>query len=171
MTIEQTIQNLLEEIREELRGEYQQQGHKLTGKLIGELRIEVTTGISGTTGRIYAVPYARYLETGVAPSRIPFSPGSAKRTSKYIDALIDYWKKRGRTPAEAKRAAFATANKQKREGMPTRSSFRFSRNGRRTGAIRTVRKKTEQRVITVIQDELTEELKVTISEGIQKAFA
>lgn len=171
MTIDQIIENLLEDIRGDLRKEYEQQGHKLSGRLIRELRIEVTNSVSGTVGRIYAVPYARYLETGVAPSKIPFSPGSGKRTSKYIEALIDYWKKRGRTPADAKRAAFATANKHKREGMPTRSSFKFSRNGRRTGAIREVRKANEQRVISIIQEELSNDIRVTISEGIKTAFA
>ena len=56
--------------------------------------------------------------------------------SKYIDGLTDFAKKRfGLNDKEAQSAAFAIAKKQKKEGMPTKNSFKFSKNGKRTGFI------------------------------------
>jgi hypothetical protein len=43
---------------------------------------------------------------------------------------------RGLGSREALSAAFATAKKHKREGMPSRGSYAFSSNGRRTGFVK-----------------------------------
>jgi len=82
--------------------------------------------------------YGLSMEFGVKPQNIPYSPGSGAGTSKYIQGLISFWNKRGVTGREGILAAFATARKHKKEGMPTRSSFAFSTTGARTGFASTV---------------------------------
>lgn len=115
-----------------------QQGHFLTGRLADSLVLKYKIGNARIFAELLALEYGVYVNKGVPASRIPFTRGRGKsrgRRSKYIAGLISYWRKRGITEAkEAKRAAFATAHKHKKEGMPTKASARFSKNGKRTGA-------------------------------------
>ena len=82
--------------------------------------------------------YGLFVERGVRANRIPYGRYSGRKTSKYIQGLIRFFKLKGKSEKESKRLAFMTANAHKREGMPTRASYRFSRNGRRVGAVRYV---------------------------------
>lgn len=116
--------------------ELEDQGHVLTGKLRDSIQVqarevenEVIRGIM--TGE----PYGLALNDGVPGENIPYTRGSGAKSSKYIDGLIRFFKLRGKSDIEAKRAAFATANVHKKEGMPSRGSFRYSKNGRRKGFI------------------------------------
>jgi len=119
-----------------LREEYEMQGHKLTGNLSQSISTEAEATATGAVLRVLMLEYGVYLSTGVSASRIPYSPGSGARSSKYIAGLTEFAKKRFRVgQKEATRIAFAIARKHKQEGMPTKASFRFSRNGRRAGAI------------------------------------
>jgi hypothetical protein len=70
----------------------------------------------------------------VSASNIPFSGVGGGGKSAYIQGLIAYALKklRVRTMTEAKSAAFAIAYTQKKEGMPTSGSLRFSSTGKRT---------------------------------------
>lgn len=129
-----SINELATDIKAKLIAEFKEQGHQLTGNFVNSIEFDVVIE-AGNFEIIYSYPkYGVYLRNGVRPSRIPYSGRgkgrvSGGKTSKYIQALIDYARKRGmRNP---KRAAFAIAAKHKREGMPTRNSYRFSRNGRR----------------------------------------
>jgi hypothetical protein len=115
--------------------QWKAQGHNLTGNAIQQLETRIVAGgdivIQG-----YVVDYMANINAGVTAARIPYSPGSGARTSKYIAGLIDYVKKRmGKSDKEAKSIAFAIASKHKREGMPTKASKRFSSTGKRTGFI------------------------------------
>jgi hypothetical protein len=119
-----------------LREEYEMQGHKLTGNLSQSISTEAEATATGAVLRVLMLEYGVYLSTGVSASRIPYSPGSGARSSKYITGLTEFAKKRfGVGQKEAVGIAFAIARKHKQEGMPTKASFAFSRNGRRTGAI------------------------------------
>jgi hypothetical protein len=119
-----------------LREEYEMQGHKLTGNLSQSISTEAEATATGAVLRVLMLEYGVYLSTGVSASRIPYSPGSGARSSKYIAGLTEFAKKRfGVGQKEAVGIAFAIARKHKQEGMPTKASFAFSRNGRRTGAI------------------------------------
>lgn len=137
MQLEQTLQSELARITDLLKSELSAQGHRNTGRLERSFTYEVKREGDLLTGRISANEYAIYLEFGVPANRIPYSPGSGARSSKYIAGLINYFTTKGLPANEARSAAFATARAHKREGMPTRASFAYSTNGRRTGFMRT----------------------------------
>lgn len=113
------------------------QGHRLTGSLIQSLEADVQTA-QGIVINVLGNAYGTVLDTGVSADKIPYSGrratrGRSAKKSKYITALIEYARRRmNADPREAKRIAFAIAAKHTREGMPTRSSYRYSRTGKRT---------------------------------------
>lgn len=131
--IESSLKELAEFMIEDLQKELSEQGHILTGRLRDSIEL---TGINLSKGIQEAFvsleDYYSILDSGVKANRIPYNPGSGRKSSKYIDALINFWMlKKGLSQEEAKRAAFATARKHLREGMPTQSSWQASQNGRR----------------------------------------
>lgn len=137
--------------------ELRDQGHSLTGDLIQSLEYKVRENATGVGIDFLANQYGEYLNTGVPASRIPYKPGGPKRggTSKYIQALIRYVERRmGLRGKEATGVAFAIARRHSREGMPTRASYRFSKNSRRTGW-----------VDVVIENE-TEKIEQTVTEFV-----
>lgn len=119
-----------------LRDELNQEGHRASGSLERSFRAEITENdTEGFLGVIFANDYWTILEDGVSAGRIPYTPG--KRTgassSKYIQGLLN-WAAIVRPELddeERKGFVFAVATKQSREGMPTRGSYSFSRNGER----------------------------------------
>lgn len=112
------------------------QGHELTGSAVRDMETKIIKTAKGWTIEGYLNDYMAYLNTGVTAARIPYSPGSGARTSKYIAGLQRYAKMRmGVSDKEALSIAFAIASKHKREGMPTRGSARFSSTGKRTGFV------------------------------------
>lgn len=125
------MKNSFQEIEEILSAGIQrnirEQGHTLTGRL--ERSVTAHTSQFSIAG--FMLDYGGIVDSGVKPSRIPFSLGSGVKTSKYITALTSYFIMRGLSEKEAKSAAFATARKQKKEGMPTIASARFSQSGKR----------------------------------------
>lgn len=120
----------------QLREEFDAQGHKLTGKLSKSLSYEIIESKNKLIGLVKAEDYALVLEFGVPASRIPYGGrGTKGRTSKYIQGLIRFFTLLGKTGRESVSAAFRTAKVQKREGSPTRGSYRYTRNTWRTDAI------------------------------------
>lgn len=118
------IQNSIKNIR--------LQGHTLTGKLEKSIEVQVIQKVD-TFINLLAESYGIPLNTGVKASRIPYKKGSGRRSSEYIKGLQMFAKKRMRvSDKEALNIAFAIAKKHKKEGMPTRGSFRYSKNGKRT---------------------------------------
>lgn len=110
------------------------QGHVLSGQLRDNITKRTYAEAEKVISEALMVDYYDSVNFGVPASRIPYGGGSGG-TSRYIQGLIGFFQARGKDLKEAKRAAFATANRHKMEGMPTRASFRFSSNGRRTGFI------------------------------------
>ena len=145
------------------------QGHQNTGKLISSLQGKVTTlsngiEISVVTDRLYW----RQVNNGVKANRIPFGGRTGRGgKSAYIQALIAYFKQKGLGEKEAKSAAFATATKHKKEGMPTKKSFRFSSTGKRTDFIQEMLTRHGQN----IEDQMFEQGFNNISTQIDVAFA
>jgi hypothetical protein len=138
--------------------EWKNQGHNLTGNAIQQLETRIVAGgdivIQG-----YVVDYMANLNAGVTAANIPYSPGSGARSSKYIAGLIDYVKKRmGKSDREAKSIAFAIASRQKREGMPTKASSRFSKSGKRTG------------FIEIALDDIEPKLAALIEQGVEESI-
>jgi len=132
--LEHNLQRGLDFIVDKIKKEITAQGHVATGKLINSIRTEIKRTGDTLTGRIYIQDYGFILDKGVRPGRVPYSRGSGAGTSKYIEALIGWINivRPGMSLMERKSFAFAIATKAKREGHPTRGSFSFSRNGRRT---------------------------------------
>lgn len=152
-----------------IKKEIEAQGHKLTGKLINSVTFEVQQLNGGFEGTMFIADYGMILEKGVKPNRIPFTFGSGKKTSKYIQGLIDFFQKRGLHPKAAKSAAFATARVQKREGLPTRKSFRFSKNGRRKGFIKHTLDNNIKALTAKIEQQSADKFRITLGQIFQQA--
>ena len=137
----EALEDAMKHLQKELRKELREQGHYLTGALHDSIEYRVyKRGSTIAVAEMMSLDYGLILEVGVPASRIPFSGtrrggGASGRTSKYIQGLVTFFQKRGLSEREAFSAAFATANVQRREGMPTNGSFAFSANGRRTGFV------------------------------------
>lgn len=131
--IVEAVERLLAFAQEKVKRELEDQGHRLTGSLIDSLKTEIIAKREVILGLVWLNEYFPYLDRPLAADRVPYSRGSGKKASKVVAALQGYWRRRGLAEQEATRATFATLNKWKAEGRPTRASFRFARNGRRTG--------------------------------------
>lgn len=130
--VEETVEFLIAEFRDEI----EEQGHNLTGRLSKELEGRVTSAANSVIGTILIEEYGEFVNRGVRAGNIPFSGRTGRGgTSAYIQGLIRFFNLRGVSGSDAVRAAFATANIHRREGMPSRGSYRFSRNGYRKGFI------------------------------------
>jgi len=128
------LENLKDFIIIKLARELVLQGHRGAGRLIESMRGVITTIPNGMEITIFAADYSKFVDSGVPANRIPFRGRSGRGgVSKYIQALIAYFRLKG--SPDPKAAAFATANTHRKEGMPTKASFRFSRTGVRTGFI------------------------------------
>jgi hypothetical protein len=136
-----------------LQKELEAQGHKATGRLVesAELKYAIETSTQ-LVAEIYFEDYWEVVNDGVRASRIPYRGQRSGGKSKYIEALIAWAQvvKPGLTLSEAKSFAFAVANKHKEEGMPTRGSYRFSSNGRRTKFVDVVKKDFEEKLAELI---------------------
>lgn len=115
--------------------EFVAQGHNNTGATVDSIAYTVQAFANVHQLDLSFVKYAVYQDKGVAANRIPFSPGSGAKSSKYIRALMIWATQRGlvSNQKQAKAMAFAIAHKHKQEGMPTSGAYAFSQNGRRTG--------------------------------------
>ncbi len=120
---------------DELQKELTQQGHKATGSLIQSIQYEVEFFINELSLAVSYLDYGLIIENGVSPQRIPFGGSKKGDFSKYISALMAWIKQKGLEQDEKsiKGFAFAIAKKHKKEGMPTKNSYKFAKNGRRLG--------------------------------------
>lgn len=119
---------LMQELKRELRA----QGHHNTGALEASFASNVT--VSGDevqlTGR--AIDYAGILSDGTRPE---------KASMKQFHFVKEFFLSKGVEPKKAGAYAAMTIRKWMREGMSTRASVRFSKNGRRLNFIGFVREK------------------------------
>jgi len=129
------LNNIGDMLVDALAFEFSQQGHNNTGAGIESIVYAVQQFGNAFGLDLSFEKYLIYQDKGVSASRIPFQIGSGKKQSKYIMALTKWVMQRGMASNEkkAKGIAFAVARKHKKEGMPTRNSYLYSRNGRRTG--------------------------------------
>lgn len=125
--------------------EAERQGHTLTGRLKREARV-VTYGnplLDDLIGvQVLLPPYATQLDQGVKARKVPFASARTRNrsrggTSAYIEALMDFFKKRypSSTTARAKELAIRTAKVARRVGHPTPGSYKYSTNNARLGFI------------------------------------
>lgn len=145
MTGLQLIKSASLTLRNAIRKEFIAQGHSLTGgweRSQTEI-IKFFQGGYGVEG--FAAGYGDIVASGVSSSRIPYDPSvrSGRKTSKYIQGLQSYFMlRKGLSERAALSAAFATAHKHKREGMPTLGSYKYSKTGQRLMFIQ----RAEQRI-------------------------
>ncbi len=152
--------------------ELRDQGHSLTGELITSLEYRVRTTAGSVVVEFLSNEYGAYLNTGVSSSRIPYTPGGKRRggQSKYIQGLIRYVERRmGLRGREAVGVAFAIARAHKREGMPTRASYRFSKNGRRTGWVDVILKQESDEIERQVREFVGRELEILFLNFIKQA--
>ena len=144
--------------------EWRKQGHELSGDAVRNMSTVSVPFSNGVRIEGYVPDYMAYLNVGIPANRIPYTPNSGKPYSKYIEGLKEYAKKRmGKSDKEALGVAFAIASKHKREGMPTRSSARFSQTGKRTGFIETALEAKAPEIEQEIRDSIEEEVRLVIT--------
>lgn len=125
MTLE-LLYNLLEKALEDQVAafvkELTDQGHKVTGKLIRSLRIEIDRNLrTPIKGAIFSEKYGIYLDKGVKANRVKYSPYVLLPWAKRIKPSL--------SKKELKSFIFAVWTKHKKEGIPTRNSYKYSKNG------------------------------------------
>jgi hypothetical protein len=147
------------------------QGHELTGNAVRQMETKITKTAQGYQIDGYVTDYMASLNTGVPASRIPYSPGSGARSSKYIQGLMDYAKRRmGASDKEAQKIAFAIASRHKREGMPTKASARYSSTGKRTQFIQDALQDKEAQFAELIERAVEESFNVIFTSSLQNAL-
>jgi len=144
--------------------EWRLQGHELSGAAVKQMETMVRMEVNTLIIEGLVPNYMAINNQGVPSNRIPYYPGSERKTSKYIDGLIDYVQRRmGKSEKEAKGIAFAIASKHKKEGMPTKNSvIKHSKTGRRTGFIEIALEKNSQKFIELIENAITFSVEATI---------
>jgi hypothetical protein len=106
------------------------QGRSLTGALVNSIDYNVNATVTSAFIEFTLLDYGMILNYGVPANRIPYSPGSGAKSSKYIDGLKMYAKLRfGANDKEAERIAFAIARKHKKFGMPLDKKIGAVQNG------------------------------------------
>lgn len=151
------LDNIAQEIIQLIGDEWIKQGHDLTGAFVQGLSYEIVDNII----YIYDTTnsgYGKILNAGVSADRIPFSPGSGAKTSKYIQGLVRYARLRmGASDKDALSIAFAIAHKHKKEGMPTEDSIRFSSTGKRTQFVEDATQEVDK-IVEKYMDQFVNEL-------------
>ena len=167
-TIEELANKIGVLVVDAIKKQFLLQGHKLTGTLIDSIEQQVQVRVSGARIQVLAESYAKFVNNGVAAANIPFGGGgSGARTSKYIQGLKNFARLRfGVSDKEALSIAFAIARKHKREGMPTRSSSRFSKTGKRTEAVEEALEDVNDELNKMIEDTLEVIINLSIEQKI-----
>ena len=138
-------------LRKGLRDEFAAQGHSLTGTYEASVQVQVSDAGNEQRLAMLALAYGQIVNYGIKPSRIPYGGfGGKGGTSQYIQGLIRFFRLRGLSEEEAKRAAFATAKKQKKEGMSTEGSKQYSKTGERQGFLQRMEEATGPAVDTLV---------------------
>ena len=148
---------------EAVANEWKAQGHNLTGAAIKNMETVIRFQTNELIIEGFVPEYMAINNKGVLATKIPYYPGSGRKESEYIKGLMRYAKQRfGASDKESKSIAFAIASKHKKEGMPTKSSAKYSSTGKRTGFIETALDKNSQKFIELIENSIKYSVEVTI---------
>lgn len=104
-----------------LAAQLKRQGHRLTGALEESFEDQIKETAEKTIINFLMNNYGVYLNDGIPPERIPYTPPPPARggKSKYIQGLIRWAKLKFRYDEKrAQRVAFAVAAKHKKKGYP-----------------------------------------------------
>jgi hypothetical protein len=143
--------------------EWRLQGHELTGAAVKQMETMVRFEINTLIIEGFVPDYMAINNQGVPANRIPYYPGSGRKESEYIKGLMKYVQQRmGKSEKESKSIAFAIASKHKKEGMPTKTSAKYSKTGKRTGFIEQALDKNNAKFIELIENAVTFSVEATI---------
>lgn len=120
---------ITDKLTKQLIDSFVAKGHSLNGKFESTVRNVVIKTTDAIIINGYYAKYGDYLNRGVAPSSIPYSPSkrSGAGKSKYIEGLRKYVEYRmGISGREGLGVAFAIARRQKQKGMSLRRTKRGS---------------------------------------------
>lgn len=141
-----------EVVKKAVKQAFVMQGRTLTGALINSIDYSVNATVTSAFVEFTLLDYGMILNYGVPANRIPFSPGSGAKSSKYIDGLKLYAKLRfNANDKEAERIAFAIAHKHKKFGMPL---------DKKTGAVEKGLADSKDEVESLISEALTKVINV-----------
>ena len=150
-------------------------GTAQSSALIRSIEPEIETVGKMVIGSMYMNDYYIFVEERTPPERIPFGgTGGPRRggTSQYIQGLVRFFTRKLRLGfKEALRASFATANKHKKEGRPTKASSRFSRDGTRTGFIKDTLDKNLEEAQRLLTRQVGNEIELTFSAVLRSLSA
>jgi hypothetical protein len=119
-----------EVVKKAVKQAFIMQGRSLTGALVNSIDYSVNATVNSAFIEFTLLDYGMILNYGVPANRIPYSPGSGAKSSKYIDGLKMYAKLRfNANDKEAERIAFAIARKHKKFGMPLDKKIGAVQNG------------------------------------------
>jgi hypothetical protein len=102
------------------------QGHRNTGALEKSIKVDVKLEGRKIVGEVSGLDYIDYINRRTRHSRV---------AGAQVAGLFQWWKAKGLSDKDARSAAFATAVNQVKYGSPTPGAFRYTTNGKRTGAI------------------------------------
>ena len=165
--MEASLQKLAEDISvlaiSVVANEWRLQGHELTGAAVKQMETMVRFEINTLIIEGFVPDYMAINNQGVPANRIPYYPGSGRKESEYIKGLMKYVQQRmGKSEKESKGIAFAIASKHKKEGMPTKTSAKYSKTGKRTGFIEQALDKNNAKFIELIENAVTFSVEATI---------
>ena len=145
VSLENTYRKIGELVNQKCVDQFALQGHKMTGAF--EESLELLTDDKGVSciGNTYGI----YVNVGVKPSEIkhPF----ARARIEGLTSFVEY--RMGLSGKEAVGVAFAIARTHKEEGMPTRGSYQYSDNGKRTDFVDDAIEQAEPEIIDLLFDE------------------
>jgi hypothetical protein len=141
-----------EVVKKAVKQAFVMQGRTLTGALVNSIDYSVNATVNSAFVEFTLLDYGMILNYGVPANRIPYSPGSGAKSSKYIDGLKMYAKLRfNANDKEAERIAFAIARKHKKFGMPL---------DKKTGAVEKGLEESKEEVEELINEALTQVINV-----------
>lgn len=126
LEIKRGANRVMNKLREDIKKELIDQGHKNTGNFEKNIDIVVTTTKNTVIASMYMPDYWKTLEEGLTTDQVRSLTG-------HVEALTKYFVSKSNPITQARNIAILTRNRHLREGLPTRASYRFSKNGRRTG--------------------------------------
>jgi len=159
------VEKLENILNEALMDEWEAQGHKATGAVYKEIEYQIKQTTDTFTLSGYMPFYGNIIAAGVPGNRIPYSGRTGRGgVSKYIEALQRYaeWKIGITDPKKSLSVAFAIATVQKKSGMPTPGSFKYSNSGKRKDWVEEAFKNNEDKITEAVREMSHELLKLNL---------
>jgi hypothetical protein len=148
----------------ELIQEIKAQGHIDTSALIQSVESDGDHINDGVEFNVMMEEHWVYPNYGVKASKIRRAPFAPAR----VDALKEFWKRKGLSDDDAEGAAYGTIQNwlKRNQGMPSENSYRFSDNGRRKEFLEQIVEQKDWQLILnddleqALEDEFVELLKI-----------